>query len=269
MRRDARRQAGFTLLEMLIALVIMGVLAVSVYSTLRISFRARKSALAAVGPARSAATALSLLRRDLESALQPKGLLAGEFVGEDEVGGGGLASDVLRFHTCSAVAELSYGDLQEPEEGTTMLSAYGGDPKPVGGDVQKIEFLLVEDKNTGDFNLVRNVTRNLLAQTEPEPLEQVICRDVVSFNIRYLDGSEWVDSWDSGQQEDALPPAVEVSLDLRWTEPSERSERSAGVGRSRSADELSRRDQPVKRVAVVFRLPSSGSATQEANQFIR
>ena len=56
--------------------------------------------------------------------------------------------------------------------------------------------------------------RNLLASTIPEPVTETLCRQVVSFNLRYFDGSAWHDSWDSTTNDNALPAAVEVQLSI-------------------------------------------------------
>ena len=62
---------------------------------------------------------------------------------------------------------------------------------------------------------MRRATRNLLAPTTPEPTEQTICRHVISLNFSYFDGTGWYDEWDSTQQDNRLPVAVEIALQLR------------------------------------------------------
>jgi hypothetical protein len=61
--------------------------------------------------------------------------------------------------------------------------------------------------------LVRRVTRNLLPTTEPEVEEEILCRDVRSFTVKYFDGTTWQDSWDSEAMGDVLPAAVEMTLE--------------------------------------------------------
>ena len=106
--RPRARDSAFTLLEMLVALVLVSVLMLSLYSSLRVGFKAQRSAVATIEPIRAAEAAIALLRKDFESALPPTGLLAAEFVGEDESGGTGLSSDTLRFHTCSGGSDIEY-----------------------------------------------------------------------------------------------------------------------------------------------------------------
>ena len=76
------------------------------------------------------------------------------------------------------------------------------------------ELLITAPANTSDHVLVRRVTRNLLAPVEPTPDEEVICRGVSGFNLRYYDGSEWQDTWDSASSVIPMPLAVEVMVQL-------------------------------------------------------
>ena len=42
----------------------------------------------------------------------------------------------------------------------------------------------------------------------------MLCRGVTAFNLRYFDGSQWQQGWDSTAQNNELPAAVEVTLTL-------------------------------------------------------
>ena len=247
---------AFTLIEMLIALAVVSVVTLSLYSSLRIGFKARRSAEEAIQPIEAAAAAMSIMERDLESALPPTGLLAGDFLGEDLTGETGREADYVGFHTCSGVSDVEYPERAYEDE--IVLSLFENNlPQVTGGDMQKIEFLLVKDEEGPDFNLVRSVTKNLLAQVTPVPRDQVICRNVISFSVHYLDGTEWVDAWDSTQQNDSLPPAVEVMLEVRCVEPRTALDREFSV----LPQERSRR------VRAVFLLPCITPSSEE-NQFV-
>ena len=191
MTRD-KRQGAFTLLEMLVALALMGVLASVLYGSLHIGFSARSRAEAATGPARAASFALEILRHDIECALPPTGVLAGAFLGLGGVGGGaGEAAD-------SVVLYAPVEDLAVDGPVTRM-----------------IEFALVADPEEGDNILVRRTTANLLAPTMPEPREEILCRRVVLLDLSYFDGTSWQDEWDSSAHENALPLAIRVTIGVR------------------------------------------------------
>jgi uncharacterized membrane protein YgcG len=87
--------------------------------------------------------------------------------------------------------------------------------------VGKIKLLLEDDTdaehgNYTTYRLVREVTTNLLAPKEVEPEEQILCRDVTSLNFRYYDGDGWVDDWDSTEDANSLPKAVEVEIEVAY-----------------------------------------------------
>ena len=184
-----RTVRGVTLLEMLVALALMGMLASALYMSLHIGFRANASAERALAPVRSATLALELMRRDLESALPPVGVLAGPFLGEEEVlSRTGEPSDMLAF----------YAAVDDSRDG--------------GPAVRLVEFGLEEAEDGSATHFVRRETANLLAPTTPEPTVQTLSRNALAFEVLYFDGLDWVETWDSTARDNRLPAAVEVRL---------------------------------------------------------
>ena len=227
--RGTKRVRAFTLLELLVALAMAGIIAGSLYSGLRIGFRARNSAESAVEPIRTAELATSLLRADFESALPADGTLSGPFVGQDTAGGGGLPADTVAFFTLGnptdAFADPAATGAAGPAmnaaggnagAGTAFGGAFssGGTPN---GEARKVEIGLIPDPTTGEQILVRRVTTNLLAQVTPEPFEEVLCRGVRSLNLRYYDGLAWQETWDSALVDNEIPSAVELTIELERT----------------------------------------------------
>lgn len=183
------RHRGFTLLELLLALMITVVIAGTLAASLYIAFRANRSAQGAVESGRLASGVNYILAGDLATALPPNGVLAAEFVGEES--------------SLSFYATAGDGKANPPS------------------DIQRVEYELVADSNSLS-TLVRRVDTNLLAQVTPELEDEVICRDVVTFTMRYYDGLSWYDRWDSTENENVLPIAVEVTLELKPTRPNQR-----------------------------------------------
>ena len=185
-----RAVCGFTLLELLVAIALMALIAGSLYGSLYVGFKARNSASSAVGPARTAALALELLRQDFDAALPPTGILAGAFDGA--AGASANESSWLEFFSCAHV----------PKEGETAC------------DIRKVDLTVETPDGETQPVLMRRITTNLLASGEPVLREQVLCRRVKLFTLQYYDGLLWQDSWDSAGQGDILPLAVEVTLEL-------------------------------------------------------
>ena len=210
--RPPPSRRGFTLLELLVAMSLMVVVASCLYTALYTGFRAYREAQAAVDPTAVASNVIELLKRDLCGVLPPGSHLAGAFIGTDSGGLQGVDLDSLEFYTTHV-----YLNDTQPQE--TAVSAASLDlttlTQPVGG-IGKVTLLLEEDTETkdGTYLLLREVTTNLLAPNELDASEQVLCRDVVSLNLRYFDGTGWVDSWDSTEDSNSLPLAVEVDLEV-------------------------------------------------------
>ena len=218
-----RLASGFTLLELLVALTMAVILAGSLYTTLRIGFRARTQAESAVEPIRTAELATGLLRADFESALPAKGTLAGAFVGVDNTGDGGLPADTVEFFTVgNPNDELGLSAQGANQPGIMPGSARPGmnNAAPVTAlpaEARKVQIGLVSYPAAAGGSeqvLVRRVTTNLLSQVEVEPDEEVLCRGVRSLNLRYYDGLTWQDSWDSTQIDNNIPAAVELVIEL-------------------------------------------------------
>jgi type II secretion system protein J len=196
------RNRGFTLIEMVTALLMVAMLAASMYASLQIAFRAQSAAEAAVEPARTADVAMELLRDDIQNAFPPsttENQILKVFIGTDSTDSRGGMSDTLEF--CSTA------DAKEHAA--------------ANGELKQVILKVNAPANSSDHILVREVARNLLTSgTEPKTDEEVICRGVAGFNLRYYDGGAWQDSWDSNTSTIPLPLAVEVTLQLDRPTPS-------------------------------------------------
>jgi len=196
----AQLASGFTLMELLVAMVLMVAVASSLYTALYTGFRAHRSSLLAVDPTAQALNALELIKQDILGVLPPDSNgLAGSFIATNATGFKGKENDSLEFYT---------------------THIYPDDSNPSGG-VGKIGLLLNQDKESNQRNyttyqLVREVTTNLLAPKEVEPQEQVLCRNVMALNFRYYDGNSWLKDWDSTEADNSLPKAVEVEIEIAY-----------------------------------------------------
>jgi hypothetical protein len=47
-----------------------------------------------------------------------------------------------------------------------------------------------------------------------DPDDEIICRNVASFDLAFCDGTDWWATWDSSMEKDVLPTAVMVTIDL-------------------------------------------------------
>jgi type II secretion system protein J len=189
-----RRLRAFSMMELLLALGMVAMLTLSLYASMRVGMRARKTAQATVAPMRAATIAMDMICRDLESVPAPAGILAGPFLGMRQSAGTGEAA-YMQF---------------------CCLGADGNQPRlPLREGARQVELMLRTDVTPGV--LVRRVNRNLLANTQLQPEEEILCRGVRSFAVQYFDGTYWGPEWDSTAVGDVLPMAVQIVLDLEPT----------------------------------------------------
>lgn len=198
MRTKRRHNSnGFTLLELILAMAMVAALSLSLYSSLNIAYKAKRSTEAAARPIRAIAIAADMIGRDLEGVLPPTGTFREPFLGFHE-GAVGASLDRIEF---SAITNESSGNEWDPlAEGIHRIALY------VRTDVNPPV-------------LVRAVVRNLLSSVEPVPQEEVLISGVRSFTVRYFDGEAWYEDWDSTlildlSDRNTLPRAVSIDLEL-------------------------------------------------------
>lgn len=193
------KRSGFTLLEMLAAMAMMAVLAGSLYAALNAGFRAKKHSEAALEPVRAAGIAFDIIGRDVSCIPPPRGILAGPFTGD-------------------AVSMAFFTRLMSTPDAAPGIAAVG--------------YQLVPHGEGSDSVLIRYVTVNLLSPEQTEPFEEKLCYGVKSVEIRYFDGTQWLEVWDSTAMGDVLPVALEISVEkslIQDTESSRNAERITRV----------------------------------------
>ncbi len=171
---------------------MISIVVTSLYASIRIAYNARQSGASAMEAASALRVTMDMLAAEFHAAKPPTGVLAGKFTANGIVSVGGSTDELVSFY----------------------ITDEGSDPKTAVGDVCRVAFALVPDTDTHTGTLVRRITRNLLAPTPVEPVEEVLCRNVHDFTLRCFDSQTWTDTWDSTAQNNTLPVAVEVTLEL-------------------------------------------------------
>jgi general secretion pathway protein J len=206
--KPGRRSTGFTLLEILIATAIFALVLVAINGVFYAAMRLRARASRAIEDLTPVEHAISIMKRDILAAVPPasSNLLTGPMTTTPSVMVAvSQPGSALEFYTSSALI---------------------ADDVP-WGDVQRVDYYLkqpvVRTTGTGQ-DLVRSVTRNLLAQVQEQPEEQVILEDVQQLRFEFYDGGQWRQSWDAttvvttGTNQSAMPLAVQISIQLAEAE---------------------------------------------------
>jgi len=233
-RNLAGRRSGFTLIELLLALFMAAILVVTLTASLKAAYNAKASADRALEPSRTAEIAMELLRADFQSAVPPSAsaLTTTYAYSVSSLGTGTTGIDISTSAstsgTTSGTTATTSGNLAGPfvgGEGSSLQIGGENDdlvffttadsPQHIdaNGEIKQVEYTLLNVDD--DTVLVRSTTRNLL---DPDPIDdvppddEVVCRGVYAFSCQYYDGQDWWSSWDSTENNNDLPIAVQVTL---------------------------------------------------------
>jgi hypothetical protein len=185
---------GFTLMELVLAVGVTAIVLIAINGVFFSAMRLRDSAANAIAAALPAEQALSILRRDLQGAMPPytNGVFAGGFRA-GVITSIGLNQPVdIEWHTTTGVlrANEPWGEVQR----VSYALRTPADPSAVGKD------------------LVRSVTRNLLAAIAPSSEDQRLLGGIQSVEFLCYDGFQWRDYWDTTLMDTNLPTAVRVRI---------------------------------------------------------
>ena len=192
---------GFTLIEMILAIGVAAIVMVTISAVFFAALRLRDATQQAVDNATPIDQTMAILRRDLECVVTPTNgtgkILSGDFrVGNIISPGVGGPVAIEMF---TATGELS-------------------DSEP-WGDIQRVTYELRDPttQNASGKDLIRSVTRNLLATATPDVEDQWMMGGVQSIGFSCFDGSQWQNTWDTTgvtSLNTNLPTAVKVDIQL-------------------------------------------------------
>lgn len=182
-----KSEAGFTLLEVLIAVALLALLSGALYGTYFSVVRGSEAARERTEPLRDARMALDLLRRELSAACYAKASERLRFVVEDRDLFGNPAS-ILEFTAFTV-----------PRSGSVPSS-----------DVVTVRYRPVRDEH--ERLILSRESRDLYLDAKSLPYP--FTGEIQGFLVECYDGSVWVKSWDT-RLNGALPKAVRVTLQLK------------------------------------------------------
>lgn len=181
-----RNRRGFTLLEILIAVVLMGVISAALYGSYFTVLRARERSSLGMEERRELASTIDLLRREIESSVYNRGDKRLRFVVEDRDIFGKPASS-LEFTTL-----VPQSNLVRKESG-----------------IISVQYRLAEKEKR--LILTRREQDSILAAADVVGYPQM--ERISSFLVECYDGSKWVRSWDTGLNM-SLPKEIRITVQI-------------------------------------------------------
>jgi general secretion pathway protein J len=184
------RNRGFTLLEVLIAVVLLGILAAALYGSYFAVLKARERAAEGMEARRELGNTLDLLRREIDAALYTSSDQRLGFIVEDRDNFGQPASN-LELTTLAPPSPL-------------------GDGRKESGIID-VQYRMVEKENQQQI-LTRKEQDILLESTTVPDYPQM--ERISSFLVECSsDGSNWVKSWDT-KLNGRLPKIVRITVQV-------------------------------------------------------
>ncbi|MDP8237047.1 MAG: prepilin-type N-terminal cleavage/methylation domain-containing protein [Candidatus Erginobacter occultus] len=189
-----RRDGGFTVMEILIAITLGAVILASVYGSYHMVVKTTANYNQVSDIYQTGRIVLDTLAREISGAYQPLFAEKGEmFFGEDEWSAG-RESDTLRMITTTS--------LQRSET-------------EVGYDSYEISYYLGAGEKKG-LLLMQAAPYFSLEEPFEEGEEIILAENVRALNFEYYDGMEWVKSWkweepagqDGGEEDGEEPPVL-------------------------------------------------------------
>lgn len=178
------RNKGFTLLEVLIAVVLLGILSAALYGSYFGVIRARERASDGVESRRELSATLDLIRREVASAMSGRSDKRLRFVVEDRD----------NFGAPSSVLELT--TLTPP---SLQIRADSG--------IVNVRYRMAEKDNK---RTLTRQERDLFFESGTVPAYPQMER-ISAFLVECYDGSKWVKSWDTAIN-GVLPRSVRVTV---------------------------------------------------------
>lgn len=213
--RSRRGQSGFTLLELTIAMVFVGLLAGGIALSLSTCLKVWRRSQEAADLNQEARAIVSLLSRDIRSAYLGLNRDAGYFIGIPAEAEDTPIDEVYLTTESTSAGRTAF----LPDE--MRLGWEDGSHSPVT-DYVAVSYQWLNDSGDLPPGLYRTTKvapspQQLLGDEVWETAEttQLVTNHLVFLEAWYYDGTEWLAEWDTQAGRPALPRAVDIVFALR------------------------------------------------------
>ncbi len=238
-RYTRRFQQGFTLLEVLVALVIFGILTVALSNAMSTALRARMLAEARQDDSATVRAIFGILGRDLQSAYasvyDPNSLFVAGGATSGNTSSSGASGSLLtmaslshRLNTTDPNVDPSVDTANGARPGSVSNSQNGSnDPPQSPVSLIRYDF----DPQSGVLSRVAQSVPSLqnLQQATPGP-DDVVASNIISLQLQYWDPTQqnWRDAWDYEQPN--LPPSATAATTLALPLSTDTTTTAGGAG---------------------------------------
>ena len=184
---STRRNNGFTLLELIVALALIVILCGALYGTYFSLMNVRDKSLAKMGQRRELSVTLDQLRRELSSAYFNMSNKSLHFVVEDRD---------------------YYGKPASTLDFTAIVPSRNGE-QPLSDQVQLKYEMVAKEKRV----LLTRQEKDLYYTNDTPPYPQM--ENLEGFLVECNDGSKWVKTWDTSLNSGRLPKYVKITVSLK------------------------------------------------------
>lgn len=224
--RPSRRLPGFTLVEVLVATVCIAIVILALNSTIFTAMRLRTRTTEMVEKSVPLQHTLTLITRDLQGIMASNGPMGGSLTAGSSLGSGSslsgsfsLSSGSSRSGGSSSGNNSSLAGSSQPGaiQFRTSTGVISDDEEVYWGDVQNVSYYLRQStatNNSASMELVRAVTRNLLAVNESDLTELPLLDGIKSLEYLFYDGTQWTNGWDSTVASPSLPQAIKLIITM-------------------------------------------------------
>ena len=201
MKIGTKNEKAFTLVEMILAIGVAALVLVAVNAVLFTSLHLREVTTNVVDAATPVDQTFTYLRRDLQCIVTPTNGTSKILSGSFRVGNG--------------ISSVGVSDPVAAEIYTASGALSANTP---WADIQRVTYELKNSTTvSGQRDLYRSVTRNLLSVSTPDVADQLMLSGVQSVKFSCYDGAQWNDTWDTTDPTSVntnLPLAVRVEIKL-------------------------------------------------------
>ena len=194
-------EKAFTLVEMILAIGVAALVLVAVNAVLFTALHLREVTTDVVDAATPVDQTFTFLRRDLQCVVTPTNGTSKVLSGSFRLGNG-----------------LSSAGVSDPVAAEIFTATGALSASAPWADIQRVTYELKNSTTvSGQRDLYRSVTRNILSVNTPDVADQLMLSGVASVKFSGYNGSQWLETWDTSDVSSIntnLPLAVKVEIKL-------------------------------------------------------